>query len=278
MRRPSYQTSDGVEHGLLKPAYVASTSVAVLLSLVSIIGLVDTERIYPTQALQELAVPNDLVSLFFGVPLLVGSMWLARRGTLIGRLSWPGALMYVLYGELAYIFCMPMSWIYLAYLTIGVTSLYTLIGLMSSIDTRFVQQQIAGKVPARFSGGVLIVFGGLTFGRVFVVLAGALAEGTTISTTQLAVLLSDLLLSPAWIIGGVLLWKLTAFGYSAGLGLLFQASMLFVGLIMILMVQPWLTDAPFVLFDVIVVAILGLICFIPLALFLRAARESLPHP
>ena len=104
-------------------------------------------------------------------------------------------------------------------------------------------------------------------------IASALVDGTEIPTTQLAVLVADALLAPAWVIGGALLWKRTAFGYAAGLGLLFQASMLFVGLMVILITLPWLTDGPFAPLDVVVVAVMGLVCFIPLALFLRAARR-----
>ena len=55
----------------------------------------------------------------------------------------------------------------------------------------------------------------------------------------------------------------------AGLGLRFQTSMLFVGLIVLLLPQPWLTAAPFALVDVLVVLVLGLIYFVPFGLFVR---------
>lgn len=273
VRRPSHEIDNGSGRSPLGWAYISSASIAVLLAAVSIIGLLGAEEVYPTEALQEFAVPNDLVSLIIGVPMLVGSMWFTSKGSLVGRLFWPGALMYVLYVELAYTLRMPVSWTYLAYVVIAVASLYTLVGLVTTIDSQLVRQQLAGKVPTRLCGGALIAIGSLTFVRVFVVIASALMTDTTVSTTQLAVLLTDSLLSPAWVIGGVLLWKRTAFGYAASLGLLFQASMLFVGLIVILITQPWLTDASFVLLDVVVVAVMGLVCFVPFALFLRAARN-----
>ena len=58
----------------------------------------------------------------------------------------------------------------------------------------------------------------------------------------------------------------------AGLGLLFQASMLFIGLIIFLLLQPILTQAPLALVDIVVVFVMGLICFIPFGLFLRGAK------
>lgn len=45
--------------------------------------------------------------------------------------------------------------------------------------------------------------------------------------------------------------------------------MLFIGLIIFLLLQPFLTAAPFALVDVLVIFALGLICFIPFGLFVR---------
>jgi hypothetical protein len=59
-----------------------------------------------------------------------------------------------------------------------------------------------------------------------------------------------------------------------GLGLLFQGSMLFIGLIIFFLLQPFLTNDSFVLSSVVVVFVLGLICFIPLALFVRGVISS----
>lgn len=71
-----------------------------------------------------------------------------------------------------------------------------------------------------------------------------------------------------------LLWRREAFGYVAGLGLLFQASMLFIVLIVILVLQPLLIDADFLLIDTIVVVVMGMICFVPFALFVRGVMSN----
>ena len=76
------------------------------------------------------------------------------------------------------------------------------------------------------------------------------------------------------IIGGLLLWRREPLGYVAGAGLLFQASMLFIGLIAVLLLQPLLTAAPFPLTDTIVVFAMGLVCFVPFALFLRGVVST----
>ncbi len=69
--------------------------------------------------------------------------------------------------------------------------------------------------------------------------------------------------------GVTLFWKKRPLGYAAGLGLLFQASMLFIALIVFLMIQPLITSAVFSLTDVLVIAVMGLICFVPFGLFVR---------
>ena len=92
---------------------------------------------------------------------------------------------------------------------------------------------------------------------------------------ELAANISDFFTSPMLIIGGILLWRRKAFGYLAGLGLLFQASMLFIALVLFLIVQPILTNAPFALMDVVVVLVMGLVCFVPFGLYLRGVvRED----
>jgi hypothetical protein len=54
-------------------------------------------------------------------------------------------------------------------------------------------------------------------------------------------------------------------GYVAGTGLLFQASSLFVGLIFVLILGPFIAGTPFVLADVVVVFIFGLTSSDPLS-------------
>jgi hypothetical protein len=64
-------------------------------------------------------------------------------------------------------------------------------------------------------------------------------------------------------------------GYVTGLGLLFQASLLFIGLIVFLLVQPILTTGAFSLVDIVVVFVMmGLICFVPFALYVRGVGSS----
>ena len=250
-------------------SYVFSLVIALIMSVASVSGLLYPTRLYPTDELLQSFVANDVVNLFIGLPILLGSMWLARRGKLIGLLFWPGALFYVLYNYMVYAFALPLNVGLLLSLVLLTLSTYTTIGLVASIDGKEVQRRLSGVVPERLAGGVLtglgIAFSLLAIGT----MVSHLVSKTPIAGPELALQVSDFIITPAWVIGGILLWRREPLGYVTGAGLLFQASMLFIGLIAFLLLQPLLTDAPFALADIVVTFILGLICFVPFALFVR---------
>ena len=249
--------------------FILSLVIAILMAAASIIGLLNRAAIYPTDALVQSFVPSDGVNLVVGLPILLGSMWLARRGRLVGLLLWPGALLFVLYNYIVYVFAVPLTPVFALHLTLLVLSTYTVIALAAGIDGAAVRRRLAGAVPERLAGGILGTFGLLFLLRVGVVLAAALTTPTPVADTELALHIADSLIAPALIVGGVLLWRRRELGYVAGLGLLFQTSMLFIGLIIVLIVQPFLTGAPFALIDVIVVSVMGMVSFIPFSLFVR---------
>jgi len=260
--------------GNLTLAYVLSLVVAVVMALASVVGLLYPTVVYPADELVQAFVPNDVVNLLIGVPILLGSLWLAWRGKLLGVLFWPGALFFVFYTYLVYVLSVPLNVAFLLHLTLVTVSGYTMIGLVARIDGQAVHNRLAGMVPEKAGGGVLAGLGILFFVRVAIVLVTALISPTPIDAADLALHVADFLITPAWVIGGVLLWQRKAFGYVVGLGLLFHASMLFIGLIAAMILQPIITATPFDLIGVLVVFAMGLICFVPFALFVRGAASK----
>jgi hypothetical protein len=255
-------------------SYVLSLAIAILMAVASVAGLLRRTVIYPTDELLRAFVPNDVVNILIGLPILLGSMCLARRDKLIGLLFWPGALFYVLYNYLIYVFAMPLNVAFLLHLVLVTMSVYTLIGLIAGIDGKPVSQRLAGTVPERLAGGVLAGLGLLFLLQVIGAILTSLSSQTSVAETELALHVSDFMIAPALIIGGVLLWQRKEFGYVIGLGLLFQISMLFIALIVVLLLQPLLTTAPFALVDVIVVAIMGLVCFVPFGIYVRGVAAT----
>ena len=268
-----HSTSLPIQHSLTL-TYAVSLLIAILMAAASVAGIAYRTTIYPTDELLRAFVPNDVVTLFIGLPILLGSMWLARRGQLVGLLCWPGALFFVLYNYMIYLFAMPLNVAFLLHLALVTLSVYAMIGLVASMDGKEVQRWLGGAVPERAAGAILAGLGALFILQVIGALVGALTSQTPIARTELALHASDFLICPAWVIGGLLLWQRKQSGYVIGLGLLFQASMLFIGLIMFLLLQPFLTAAPFALVDVVVVAVMGLISFVPFLLFVRGAMSK----
>ena len=259
--------------------YALSLIIAILMAAASVTGLLYRAVIYSTDDLLQSFVSNDVVNLFIGLPILLGSMWLAQRGKLIGLLFWPGALFFVLRNYIVYVFAIPLNVAFLLHLTLVTLSVYTIIGLIASIDGKAVQQRLIGSVSERVAGGVLAGLGLLFFLMVISAIINVLISQTPTTEAELAHHVADFLIAPSWGIGGVLLWQRKELGYVTGLGLLFQGSMLFIGLIIFFLLQPFLTNDPFVLSSVVGVFVLGLICFIPFALFVRgvmSGRSSSP--
>lgn len=114
----------------------------------------------------------------------------------------------------------------------------------------------------------LAILGFIFLIRAIGIISNACIGQTTITDTEFAVLISDFLTVPAWIIGGIIFWRRKEFGYIAGQALPFQLSMLFAGLIVFMLIQPLFTGKPFAIADVVTVALMGMICFIPFILFI----------
>ncbi|MFA9406525.1 MAG: hypothetical protein ACERKX_11995 [Anaerolineales bacterium] len=258
--------------------YKISAIIVILITIASVSGLLFSSAIYPTDDVLQTFFANDVVNLLIGLPILIGSMWLSWRGKLIGLLLWPGALLYVLYNYTAYLFGLPLNWTLIFYLLLVLLSAITVTRLIMSIDGGTVRGQLEGLVFEKLSGGFLFVFGVLFILRAISIIADANANQTVILPTEISVLIADMILSALWIAGGVLLFKRSPLGYVSGLGLLFSAIILFVGLIVYLLLQPVLTDVPFVVSDVIVIIVMGLVCCIPFALFVRGVTSSEKSP
>ena len=274
----------------LRWVYILSLIILSLFVLTSASGILFGSTIYLTEELFENFISNDIVNLLIGFPIILASIFLTLRGKLIGLLLWPGSLLFVAYNYMIYILAIPLNWVSLLYLTLIIFSVYITITLFTIIDGKKIQQHLKSVVHERISGVVLAAMGLLFMLQAAGAMIDPFMNQIQITGTDLAVHISDFSISPLLtcsclntssatispflIIGGILLWKQKALGYVSGLALLFQASMLFVGLIFFLIIQPFLTTTPFLLFDVLIVSIMGLICFIPLTLFTRGVLRA----
>jgi hypothetical protein len=256
-------------------AYASSLIISLLVGVVSIAGLLFGTTLYPTEEMLLLKQPTDFFTLVVGLPLLLGSIWLARRGSLLGLLCWPGVLLYVLYIYVSYAIGVPFNVLFLAYVVLVALSAYTLIGLVASIDAAAVRQRLASVVPERVAGGILV---GLAILFTFMNLADIVDALTSPALDYLLdypVWIADsAVVAPAWLIGGLLLWQREALGYVAGAGLLLLGCMLFVGVIFALIFPAFYVASPVDVTGIAFILVVGLICFVPFGLFARGIVKS----
>jgi hypothetical protein len=258
----------------IRSPWILSAVCAILMGLMSLLGLLFPERLYTTEPIFQSYYPNDAINLLLGLTILLCSMWLTNRGRLVGLLFWPGALLFIIYNYIAYVIGRPIDIFTAAHFALVLISAYTLFDLVRRIDSNIVKDQLAGTVTEKLAGWFLLLFGVLFILRAINIFVGARLNQTVLPPTEIGVSIADIVISILWIIGGILLLRTKPLGYTMGLGLLFAASMLFVGLIVLLIIQPALTAVPFSPIDIVVVAAMGLILSIPFILFLRGVLKS----
>ena len=204
----------------LNGAYLSSLLIALGILVASAAGLAaDPAGPYGTSVLVLVSRGADAANLVIVLPTLLGSMWVARRGSLIGLLLWPGALFYVLYAYLPYVIGASFTALFFVYVGLVTLSGFTIIGILVSIDADDVRQRLA-QAPARSVGAALVVIALLAYTGLIGVAVSALVDpATEVGTRPLAV--ADWVVgTPVLLVGGLLLWGRAALGYVVAPGLL----------------------------------------------------------
>jgi hypothetical protein len=251
-----------------------SLALALGMTVLSALGVLFSDAVYPDPRLAEAFLANDLVNLILGLPFFIYVLVLLNRDQAMGLLLLPGVLIYVIYNYFAYVVGRPLN-IY-TWLNLGLVLLssYILIDFLRKVDHTAIKSGLEGAVPRKSTGWILVLIGGAFFLLACYQIIIARLTGAAPPPGERAVSLADLLVSSLWMGGGVLLLGNRAPGYTAGLGLLIAASSLFIGLILFFFVAPLLTDRPFDWIEVVTVLVMGMICFIPAFLYWRGAARS----
>jgi hypothetical protein len=205
--------------GDLGPACISSLVIALAVAAVSLAGLVSGfAGLYGSGSpLPQVSMGGDAANLLLGLPVLLGSMQLARRGSLLGLLLWPGALFYVLYASALYLLAAPFSVLFFGHVALITLSSWTLIGLVACIDGAEVRGHLA-TAPARAVGAALVAIAVLAYAGLTGTAVAALGGGEPAMRPQWVV--DYALGTPALLLGGVLLLRGAPLGYATAAGLL----------------------------------------------------------
>ena len=90
---------------------------------------------------------QDLMTLVFGLPLLLGSSFLARRGSLRGVLCWMGAFFYIAYSYYFYVIGGRFNAFFPLYIAIVSMGTYGALALLFSLDVAHACRRISTVRP-----------------------------------------------------------------------------------------------------------------------------------
>ena len=167
------------------------------------------------------AIAQDYVTLFFGVPLLILSLYLFRKGLLKGHLLLTGTLGYFLYTYASYSFLSMFNSFFLIYVLLMSASFFAFTLAMMSFEVAKLPQSFNEKLPVNLIGGFLLfasfVFGLMWLGKIVQPLINHTPVIGIDHYTTLVIQALDLgFVVPVGFVSGLLLIKRKPFGYLLG--------------------------------------------------------------
>jgi hypothetical protein len=261
--------------GKINIAYIFTIIIAIIITGISIISIIYKDTIYPSDELIKAFYPTDIFNIALVLPLIIIFLILSTKEKLVGLLTLPGLLFYIVYTYINNLLMTPFNVMFLPYLVIVALSIYTTIGIVSTIDRDSVHQRLFDNAPARFPAGVLITLAVFVAGRQVALIIDALMKDANPDVFETVLWINDfIVMVPAMLIGGLYLWLKKPLGYVAGGGLLFSYGLLSLGLFPVMIYQSMFDNKPIEWDGIIVVGVMVLLCFIPYVLMARGMVKS----
>lgn len=194
-----------------------SIALAALMATQALLGLVASGAYRDVTWIKATWFGNDVVTLLIAVPLLLGAMWSASRGSIRARLVWLGALGYAAYNGTYYVLGAALNVFFVIYVVTFVVAIASLIIGLVGTDAALVARSFSARTPVRVLGGYYVfVATGLSAVWLGTWAAYVFAGRPTPVETEafhFVAALDMTLMVPALVIGGVLLWRRRSWGY-----------------------------------------------------------------
>ncbi len=175
---------------------------------------------------------TDTVTLFLGVPLLLFSAWLYRRGSLKGALLLVGTLAYFFYVYASYALgTVAYNELFLVYVALFSASLFAFILAFRSVYPGVLSSRFSVRMPRRGLAAFMFVSGLVTlfvWGEPLVsaLVSGGPPERMDTYTTPVTYALDLAIITPAVFLVGVLVLRRDPLGYLIAFSLLVVEAML----------------------------------------------------
>jgi hypothetical protein len=164
-------------------------------------------------------IAQDYVTLCLGIPLLLISLYMARRGSLSGRLLLTGTLGYFLVTYLFYLVMGMYNFFFLGYVFLLGASFFAFILSLFSFNVNTLPISFSKKLPVKFTGGFLIFLACCITLLWLSIVVPPLLDGTIIPlqtehyTTLIVQGLDLAILLPSAVVSGVLFLRKKPTGY-----------------------------------------------------------------
>lgn len=161
---------------------------------------------------------QDVVTIVLGIPLLIVSLYLSRKGSLKGRLLLTGTLGYFLYTYMSYVYLWMYNPLFLVYVILMSTSFFAFTLCMMSFNLEKLSLHFSKSMPVKFVGGFQVTFAILLtllwLGRIIPSLIKGTAPLGLEHYTTLVIQGMDLgFIVPVAFLSGVLVLKRKPLGY-----------------------------------------------------------------
>lgn len=163
-------------------------------------------------------IAQDYVTLFIGIPLLIISLWFARRGSTKGKYLLSGTLFYFMVTYLFYTVMSMYNQLFLVYVLLMGTSFYAFLLTLQSYNMGTLKEQFKSDTPYKTTGSFLI-FSSVTIGLLWLSIVvppirkGNIPDQVELYTTLIVQGLDLGILLPAAFICGILWRKKAPIGY-----------------------------------------------------------------
>jgi hypothetical protein len=254
--------------------------VALGIIVASGVGLASSDGgLYGESSLVLVSGGADAANLVLVLPVLLGAMWHAKRGSIFGLLLWPGALFYVLYAYVPYLVGASLSGLFFVHAWLVTVSAFTVIGIVASIDGQLIRERLAGA-PARGIGAALVLISLAAYAGLAGTAITALGDPTGEAATRPLAVADWALGTPVLLAGGLLLWRRVSLGYVTAPGLLLVSGLGGVAFALAAVIDNLLSGPPTEPAVIAVHLVIGVLSFGLLGVFGRGAmrRQPLARP
>jgi len=198
-------------------AWRMSVGVTVLMAVQAATGLVVPTVYRDTGWVTAAWYGNDLVTLVVVVPILARSLWASRSGSQRAELVWYAMLGYAAYNYAYYLFGAALNAMFPLYAVLFVLPLLALVLALGTLDVGVVAARSDLGALRRWIAGYMLLTGiGLTIAWLAqwaaYVLAGTIPS-IGVDAFQLVAAMDLTFMVPWFLIGGVLIWRRSAWGY-----------------------------------------------------------------